>query len=135
MGGVWVHRITDRDLATGSGVCSECGPVAITGSGRCRNKDLKDKKQARARAAALRPHRTRKSSVGDHGLSAAELAAEYERQQGKCLICGQFRERLVGDHCHATGRFRGMLCHHCNVGIGFLREDPEIMRSAIDYVS
>jgi Recombination endonuclease VII len=65
---------------------------------------------------------------------------EYEqllvRQNGACPICGkQTTKRLCVDHCHATGRVRGLLCSKCNLGIGQLDDDPGLMRAAIAYVS
>jgi hypothetical protein len=38
------------------------------------------------------------------------------------------------DHDHKSGKVRGLLCSCCNTGIGFLKDDPRIMRKAADYV-
>lgn len=56
-------------------------------------------------------------------------------QDGRCLICrGEFGQTLPVDHCHRTGKVRGLLCHHCNRGIGLFGDDPERLRRAADYV-
>lgn len=38
------------------------------------------------------------------------------------------------DHCHDSSRIRGLLCHTCNSGIGKLRDNPELLRKAADYL-
>jgi hypothetical protein len=38
------------------------------------------------------------------------------------------------DHDHRTGKVRGLLCNHCNAGLGCLRDDPAVIQSAIDYL-
>lgn len=63
----------------------------------------------------------------------------YDEQGGKCRICGYlapFRDkgRLVLDHCHTTHRARGLLCSSCNVGIGALRDNAQIVLSAYRYL-
>lgn len=50
-----------------------------------------------------------------------------------CAICGT-RHDLVIDHCHVTGAARGRLCHHCNKALGFFRDDPALLRSALRYL-
>ena len=47
---------------------------------------------------------------------------------------GQSLEAAVIDHDHNTGQIRGLLCGGCNKGIGLLKEDPEILRRATEWV-
>lgn len=79
-----------------------------------------------SRKAALRRH---------YGLSIEEYNAMEESQKGKCLICKRKpKSRLHVDHCHKTGRVRGLLCAPCNTAIGKMRDCPKILRSAIEYL-
>jgi hypothetical protein len=54
----------------------------------------------------------------------------------RCEICdGDGGARgLVLDHDHATGRFRGWLCHRCNSAIGHVGDDRQRLRNAIAYL-
>lgn len=53
----------------------------------------------------------------NHGLTAEAYDEMYEKQQGRCFLCERER-KLVIDHCHTTGRVRGLLCNGCNIGLG-----------------
>ena len=58
-------------------------------------------------------------------------------QNGECAICHTAEPGLKGwavDHDHVTGRVRGILCNHCNFGIGHMKDDASILRSAADYL-
>lgn len=59
-------------------------------------------------------------------------------QGGGCAICqkpdGEGKDRLHLDHDHETGKARGLLCGPCNRGIGMLRDDPALVRKALDYL-
>lgn len=62
---------------------------------------------------------------------------EYDRQMATsddCQICGS-TDRLVYDHCHVSGDFRGVLCHTCNLAIGHLGDDLDGLRRAFNYLS
>ena len=51
----------------------------------------------------------------------------------ECVICGS-EEDLVVDHCHKTNTIRGMLCNHCNKGLGHFRDDPDLLEFARIYL-
>lgn len=69
-----------------------------------------------------------------YGMTVADYERMYAEQGGACLICGTEAERLDIDHCHKTKKVRGLLCHTCNVGIGFLRDDPGLLLNAASYL-
>ncbi|WP_079168999.1 endonuclease VII domain-containing protein [Streptomyces sp. CC77] len=68
-----------------------------------------------------------------YGITEAELGAMIEAQAGVCAICQSGPPEHV-DHCHKTGRVRGVLCFNCNSAIGKLRDDPAIVRRAATYL-
>lgn len=62
----------------------------------------------------------------------------FEEQGGVCTICkspenGRYKHLSV-DHCHNTGKIRGLLCNNCNRALGLFKDNPEILRKAADYV-
>jgi hypothetical protein len=71
-----------------------------------------------------------------YGISQDEYMWLLEHQQGACAICKTASDRMLCvDHCHSTGKVRGLLCHKCNLGLGFYGEDLEIMLAAMTYVA
>lgn len=62
-----------------------------------------------------------------------------------CGICGihesearNLRTKHYGlyvDHCHDTGKVRGLLCHNCNLVLGQAKDDIDILKKAIDYLN
>ena len=73
-----------------------------------------------------------------YGIGVEEYDRILATQDGGCAVCGVAinpnGRRLAVDHCHITGRVRGLLCHLCNVAIGAMRDDPTRLRSAALYV-
>lgn len=79
-----------------------------------------------------------------YGISIHEYREMLGKQGNVCAICKQEeksvaptsgkRRRLFVDHCHKTGKIRGILCSNCNAGIGYLKDNPEYLRSAIEYL-
>ena len=63
---------------------------------------------------------------------------EYVELQGnRCAICGTDNPGLSdwsADHCHTTNKPRGLLCVRCNAGLGYFKDNPEYLQSAIDYL-
>lgn len=73
------------------------------------------------------------------GISLGEYEGMLKQQHGRCALCLAIpqcdqKSRLHVDHCHATGKIRGLLCSKCNTGIGLLQDSPELMRRAAEYV-
>lgn len=52
-------------------------------------------------------------------LRPADYEVLLQSQNGLCAICGTPPSRPVVDHCHETGRVRGILCHPCNIALPF----------------
>ncbi|MEU6196146.1 endonuclease VII domain-containing protein [Streptomyces sp. NPDC047061] len=69
----------------------------------------------------------------NYGLTEAERDAMVASQYGICAICLSAPPVHV-DHCHKTGRVRGVLCFNCNSAIGKLRDDPDAARRAAAYL-
>jgi hypothetical protein len=74
-----------------------------------------------------------------YGMTAEEFAARKAR--GNCPICKRaFVERNlhsqqpVVDHDHETGYVRGIICRSCNLGLGYFRDNPEMLEAAAEYV-
>lgn len=68
-----------------------------------------------------------------YGITTDTFNSMKEEQGNKCQICF-LEKQLVVDHCHNTGRVRGLLCHQCNTLIGFSKEDDIILKRAGEYV-
>lgn len=78
-------------------------------------------------------------------LTPQEYDAIAAKQDHRCAICSQSapikpspghirRRALWVDHNHETGRVRGLLCHHCNAGLGYFKDRPEQLRKAAHYL-
>ncbi|WP_416964423.1 endonuclease VII domain-containing protein [Streptomyces sp. Agncl-13] len=68
-----------------------------------------------------------------YGITEAERDAMVASQMGLCVICLKAPAVHV-DHCHETGRVRGVLCFNCNSAIGKLGDDPDAVRRAAAYL-
>lgn len=73
-----------------------------------------------------------------YGLTLEQFASMQSDQKGLCLICdnpfGDNPKNMHIDHCHSTGKVRGLLCHSCNIGLGKFKDDPELLTKAIEYL-
>lgn len=73
-----------------------------------------------------------------YGLTDTEYQTLLAAQDGRCAICGVDQPGGKGawhvDHCHDSNKIRGLLCHHCNVGLGHFKDDPVRLRAAAVYL-
>lgn len=78
--------------------------------------------------------------VRKYGVTLAHYDAMLKAQGGKCAICARTEDSqrhkvFHVDHCHATGRVRGLLCRGCNHVLGHVQDDPAVLWAAISYLN
>jgi hypothetical protein len=97
-------------------------------------------RKARWREANLAKERKRASDYylrNRYGLTPEEFSAMRRDQNDRCAICRtplSLLSRIHIDHCHNSGKIRGLLCNNCNTGMGMLGDDVKILRRAIRYL-
>jgi len=80
------------------------------------------------------------SRLKKKGLTPDDYARMLEAQGGRCAICradkpGQKdNSSWAVDHCHTTGKVRGLLCHSCNLALGLLGDTLERLETATGYL-
>jgi Recombination endonuclease VII len=137
--GKQVHILLSVDESSKTGVCAKCGPVR-----------LKRKNQGPGRgyrwacliAAKQWTGTAYKKGVAMNAMNNDEMAYYLARCAGSCDICGRTPRRMLDrDHCHVTGKFRGLLCNRCNTLLGKVDEDidklrdkAELFNKAADYL-
>ena len=72
------------------------------------------------------------------GLTTEEYRGMITIQNNRCATCGtEFDEQTKPqvDHCHNTGKVRGLLCRPCNTSLGLLKENPDTLKNLITYLN
>lgn len=79
----------------------------------------------------------RRRKLRKYGLTEQEYQQLLIDQAYRCAICLQLKEQIRDwhvDHCHESGKVRGILCHHCNLMLGNARDNILILQSGIKYL-
>lgn len=89
----------------------------------------------RSRYEKVAPAERERHLVRKYGVTQADYERMLAEQSGCCAICKKSQSRSLDvDHCHKTGRVRGLLCTNCNRLVGHAGDSPEILRAAADYL-
>ena len=131
--GKWIHRLSNIDSQTMTGLCQNCGIVDVV---------LKRKVYRCKKAVIEQRHdgnrHNRKRSDGSY---VRRSAAPAPPEDGLCQICNSF-EDLVIDHDHSCCNpnsgcpkcIRGFLCRRCNLGLGYFKDNVLSLENAILYL-
>lgn len=77
--------------------------------------------------------------LAKYGITLDQYNAMLEQQGGGCAICGAATNKngkaLFVDHCHDTGKVRGILCYRCNTGLGSFKDNAVLVAKAVSYLN
>lgn len=135
IGAGW-HRVTGVSPDGYRGTCSVCGPgVAMANTGGrpvCNEARIRHSRDGRYNRKHL------------YGLTPDAILLLLTAADSACEVCATPLDEKSAriDHDHACcpgnrscgGCVRGILCNRCNSGLGMLRDDPEVLASAIGYL-
>jgi hypothetical protein len=125
----WMHANKNNNPNfEGSKTCSECNEIKPKSKFHRQNQSQDGLKNTCKDCINLERRYTR------YGLSKEEYDSILKQQDYKCAIC-RYDKRLDVDHCHSTGKVRGILCNGCNTAIGKLGDTLEGIQRAINYLS
>ena len=111
---------------------------------RCKSCDDK----ARKKWARNNPEKAHLSSrernlKHKYGVDLEWYEKQFKKQKYSCAICESKVNKTTGnrefwnfsvDHCHDSGKVRGLLCNNCNRALGLFQDNPKLIRKAADYV-
>ncbi len=143
-----VHKLKydEYDLEDGCRKCTECeeakelAEFRLESKGslgrsrkckKCDQKYTKDWKSANKQVVRLSEKRSRVARK--YGVAGLAVIDRLESGEG-CDICGGRAGKIGVDHCHKTGKVRGLLCGNCNTALGLLKEDASIVISLLSYL-
>ncbi len=109
---------------------------------RCKKCDKKLREEYRNRRKEERkPIQRNQNLKAKYNIDTEEYNKILIRQNNSCAICGidikdltGFIKHLAVDHNHITGEVRGLLCNHCNRGLGFFKDDYSLLLKASKYL-
>ncbi|MEW2811425.1 endonuclease VII domain-containing protein [Streptomyces massasporeus] len=124
--------VRDRvEVPAGHKLCRTCGEIKPHSEWH-RNATASDGLSTRCKAC--RAVQGRQGHLKrQYGITEAERDGLIASQGGVCCICLSALPEHV-DHCHKTGRVRGVLCFSCNAALGQFKDRPDAIRRAAAYV-
>jgi hypothetical protein len=75
-----------------------------------------------------------------YGLTRVEYERLLEETLGVCVVCSRpfgtspYTKPVV-DHCHTTGKTRGIICRQCNIGLGAFKDNTNALNNAVKYLN
>jgi len=123
--------------------CREYKDIAEFSKNRCKkdglNQECKICNRQSHKEARNKGHTRWHDLKKNFGITKQEYESILKEQGYKCAICGhphveEKGSRLHLDHCHTTGIIRGLLCKHCNLGLGHFKDNRFLLHVASSYL-
>lgn len=99
---------------------------------------LDNKKHYQENKEAYKKRAIKSQNIRRYGVTPEDWEQMFETQGGRCKICKKHQSELSRvfhiDHCHSTGKVRGLLCMNCNTGLGNFKDNPVLLSSALNYL-
>lgn len=122
-----------RDNARPDGHKSQCKKCSYAYH-RLPEARRKRQKYSRAHYAKHKNLRRCRDNAHAHGMTVEEYDSFFAKRNYKCEVCGMTQQEsykllnrtLDIDHCHESGENKGLLCSHCNVASGMLKDDLDL---------
>ena len=121
-------------------VCKECN----TARAKEWYSNNSEKAKQRRTTAKKTPLTAKRSNLKRYGLTVEDYDRMFKEQNSACAICNQLEVlvdqrsgkllNLAVDHCHVTGKVRGLLCSRCNKMLGLSSDNLEILSKAQEYL-
>lgn len=80
--------------------------------------------------------------LSKYNITIEEYEVMFKNQNECCKICGTSNpsprkqdQNFFVDHCHETGKVRGLLCNWCNRGLGYFKDDLDLLNKAMEYIN
>ena len=127
-----LHAAFGKNKNNPYGIHSECRECALE-----RTRSFREARASRETSEEKRRRERANQVKSKYGITLEEAESMLAAQGGECRICGtnDFSQRTWHiDHCHTTGKVRGILCSECNLGLGKFIDDTSLLRAAIDYL-
>lgn len=105
---------------------------------RWRKENIEKARAANRKWEKANPDRVRnKWYLRKYGITVDHYERLMAFSDGCCWICGNkpSGRRLAVDHCHITGRVRGLLCFFCNRGLRWFKDTPSFLERAAQYLT
>lgn len=130
--------LTERQFCQRNHLMAETRIISASGRKRCRKcAVIISQEWAKANQDKVLKTQRKKCLKKKYGLSLIDYETKFTAQNGKCAICGSNPDgkALAVDHCHRTGKIRGLLCGRCNSQVLVVVENyAELLEKAALYL-
>jgi Recombination endonuclease VII len=137
-----LYQEFQKDSRAASGLSSKCKECIKEKRQKRKEHDKAYwKKYANKNVEKLKQRDRKYSLKRKFNMTIEEYNTLLKTQNNQCAIVGCKKQRssngkrLAVDHCHKTGKIRGLLCNECNTSLGLLRENTEIILGLIHYLN